>query len=169
MVNFSALKIEIALPAYSGMDDATIAANINGQNVATLREFNPMEVIKILVRNGDMGWLLGVKTGYVTGTNAANASGAGGVTVPTTAPWQIRRTAETLVWLLERPWSVDTSEQVTVDGLAAAMNILVAANVVTAASRTAIQAATIYNRKGWEKFGTDMLDYNHIVLARAAP
>ncbi len=152
------------------MTDAQKVVAINGTDVVTLRAFSTMEAAKVLVRGGDMGWLLGVANGYITGTNAANASGAGGVTVTTTAPWQTRRTAQTLVWLLEQRESIDTTEQVTVTGLTAALNILVTANVITDASRTAILAATSLTRKwpivnGWPQGIT----IPELVTARITP
>lgn len=162
-VNYAALKIEIALPAYNGMNDATIAATINAQSVSGLRAVDPSQAMIQLMRIGDWGWLAGVALGYVT---SANASGAGAVAVSATTPWLTRRTAQTIYDLLRSNLTLDMTVQANVDAVLAALNVLVTANVITAAGRTAVVALPTTALSGWTKFADRPLDYADIALAR---
>lgn len=164
-VNLATLKTEIALPAYSGMDDATIAQTINTTPMARLKSISPNDAMIQLMRLGDWGWLAGVANGFVT---SANASGAGAVAVAATTPWQTRRTAQTIYDLFRSSLNVDLSVQANVTAITAAIDILVTANVLTAAGKTALVALPNVAAFKWATFSDRPLDFADVAAARAS-
>lgn len=166
MINLAALKIEIAKPAYNGMNDATIAATINAATTAGFVSINPVDAKNALVFTtaNEWGWLQGVAAGYVT---SANASGSGAVAVSSTTPWATRRAAAAIYDLFrgETPIPI-TSARATL--LSNALGVLVTANVITAAGRAAVEAIPQVSMPFWQSFGDRPLDYNDIAQARAS-
>ena len=165
-INYPALKIEIAKPAYNGMSDAVIAATINTATSPSFVAVNPVDARNALMftTTNDWGWLQGVTAGYVT---SANASGSGAVAVSSTAPWATRRAAAAIYDLFrgETPIPV-TSARATL--LSNALGVLVTANVITAVGRTAVEAIPQVNLPLWQSFGHRELDLADIATARAS-
>ncbi len=165
-LNKAALKTEIALPAYNGMDDATIAATINTTPLAgVLRAISPNDAMIQLMRVGDWGWLAGVANGFVT---SANASGAGAVPVSATTPWATRRLALTLYDLFRSNLNIDLSVQANVNAITSAIDALITANVLTAAGKTALVALPSVAAFRWSLFHDHVLDFADIAAARAS-
>lgn len=169
MINFPALKIEIAKPAYNGMSDATIAATINAATSPAFVSVSPVDARNALMftTTGDWGWLVGVAQGWVT---QANASGAGAVavgTTPTGSGGQTRRIAST-VWDLFKGETAIPMTEARATLVSNALGILVTANVITAAGRTAVNNIPQVNMPFWQSFGDRPLDFNDIAQARAS-
>ena len=169
-VDYLLLKTEIAKPAYVGIPNTqagntTIAGMVNALPLSGLRQFSPMEAQVIMMRNGDWGWLAGVAEGWVT---SANASGAGAVAVSTTTPWATRRAAKVIYDLLRTTLQIDMTLATTVTALTNGLAVLVTANVITDASRTAIQGVPVTSLPGWRQFSDRALDYNDIAIAKVS-
>jgi len=162
-INYAALKIEIAKPAYNGMSDATIAATINAQTVPGFRSFQPTaaRLVLMLSASNDWGWLSGVADGSIT---SANASGGGAVAVNAAT----RRVATTVRDLFSMPLPVDITDSGKATLVNSALTALVNANIIVAATQTALQALPAVTNAGWAQFGERSLDYNDIAIARAS-
>jgi len=161
-INYVALKVEIAKPAYNGMSDATIAATINAQTVPGFVSVSVPDARNALMftTTNDWGWLAGVNNGSIT---SANASGAGAVVVTAAT----RRLANTLYDFLSMnlPLPMNSARASLLHTL---INALVTANVITTAGQNAMEAVPQVTLAGWTQFGDRSLDYNDIAIARAS-
>ena len=147
MTNYAALKAEDAKVIYNGQTDAQRSAAINNLTVSTTVAVDPASARKALMftATNDLGWLADV-AGLLGANGTASASGANANGTGAVAPITVvtRRLAFTLYALLSTPTSIPlTGPNITLVGNL--LDALVAANVITSAGRTAVQAVPISN------------------------
>lgn len=168
-LNLDALKIEVALAGYAGKSNEVVAAEINAATITSYRSVNPADVRNALTwrTTNDWGWIAGVANGWITSANASAAGAVTVVTTPTGTGGQTRRTAYSF-WDTFRGESALAMDQTRFGLVTAAMDILVTANVMTGAGRTAIINLISYTAPRFTLFVTERaLDYSDIAAARA--
>ena len=169
MINYPALKIEIAKVAYNGMTDAVIAATINAATTPGFIAVNPVDARNALMftTTGDWGWLVGVAQGWITSANASNAGAVAVVTTPAGTGGQTRRVAFT-IWDLFKGETAIPMNSARSSLVSSALAVLVTANVITAAGKTAVEAIPQVNVPFWQSFSHRELEYSDIAAARAS-
>ena len=152
MTNYAAARLEITKPAYNGMTPEQIAAAVNLLPiVSSPRGINPVEVRNalILTPSNDWGWLRGVADGWITSANASGAGAVAVVTTPAGTGGATRRAARAFVDLLSGDAGIPlTSADATL--LQSATDLLISANVMTAAAKTKIVALAKVDMPQWQ-------------------
>ena len=149
MADFVWLKAEIAKPAYTGMDDATINAAVFDDS----QDIRPQDAREAMLFTTSRDW--GELVGVVNGTITAN---------PAT------KKAANSVYELFRPgaemFDATTTQKWT--RFNAMLDDLIAATIITVASKTAITALRLIVRPLWYPFGREV-EPPDVAFARVTP
>lgn len=144
----AALKAEIALPAYAGLNNAQIAVAVMKAAVALDRRVPSAEVARLWARRGVLA-------------NAREAGNRGGAANLRVLGWRVLDVVEhDVLGDLDTTSSTDRTE------FSALLNQMVTASIMSDADRTATISLIQKPRTGLEVFGT--LDENDIANARAS-
>ena len=151
MTDFVWLKAEIVKPAYAALaNDEEIAAAINAQFFDDNQDIRPQDAREemLFTTSRDWGELVGVVNGTIT-ANAATKKAANSV-------YELFRTgAEMFDATTTQKWN----------RFNAMLDDLITANIITAASKTAIATLRIISRPLWYKFGRTV-DSSDVTAAR---
>lgn len=158
MVDYVALKVEIAKPAYVGLTDAAIADTINRATFAGSRDIQWSQVRDIFMSNGDWGTLT-----YTSMLTSGTFLGGGAFALATRVMAIDIRECCLYGALLQ------TSDATIRTRVGSRATTLAGATVgaITQASVDAVTALIAKPRTGPEVFG-GVLDSNDIVRARAS-
>lgn len=156
MADFVWLKAEIAKPAYTGMDDATIAATINAAVFDDSQDIRPQDAREAMIFTSTRDWgeLTGVVNGIITGPTITVA---------------VRKAANS-VYELFKP-GTETFDATTAQKwtrFSAMLTDLITAGVITAASQTALTALRTISRPLWYPFGREV-EPPDVAFARVTP
>jgi hypothetical protein len=150
MVDYVWLKTEIEKPAYAGLDDFAIAAAINAATFEDTQDIRSQDAVEeMLFTNArDWGELCLVAEGSINATVA------------------VKKAARSVKALFELPsgmFDATTNQKWT--RFNTMLDDLIAGNVITNASKTAIAALRVLVRPLWFKFGREV-DFNDVLTAR---
>jgi stage III sporulation protein SpoIIIAA len=148
MVDYAALKAEIAKPSYEKMDDAETAVAVMKATVAIDRRVPSAEVARLWARRGVLA-------------NAREAGNRGASVAVRVLGWRVLDVVERDVL-----GDLDTADATDRSEFSAFLNQMVTASIMGDADRTATIALIQKPRTGLEVFGP--LDENDIKIARAS-
>lgn len=150
-IDLALLKIEIAKPAYAGMDDIQIAATINAATYQVKRDI-PTDLAKMaLIRTAayDWGELVGIAEGAITAGQLK------------------RKRCITFKELLNTQTPLEVADD---DGwwafIVQLLAEMVTDTVITTAGKNAFEALRLISRPFWEFFGHRELEWSDIAAAR---
>jgi hypothetical protein len=151
-IDLELLAVEIAKPAYVGMNDVQIAGAINAATYTVSQDIPTDAAIMALINTDNLDWgeLVGVAEGVISST----------------APK--RKRAITLRELLNTVTPLEVgADNVWWSRITDLLALLVADGIISSAGKTAFEALRVRQAPFWQFFGHRELEWSDVAAARA--